>query len=148
MDQLPEDRNCSKLYFVLDRKTRQWFKCCKQGLITGPLKCLEVNPTGYYMARDAEGNELPFNKNEVQMCFRTRPSDSWSGGAFTHEGQEQCVVLGEPCMNSYWPKMINSSLRPPAYVYMLGSPSPLFSAMVPSFPVSGRKSLQASTGQA
>jgi len=134
MDQLPEDRNCKYIYFIYEREKRQWMKCCKQGLfpLFGKMKCQEVVPSGYYPARDKWGNELKWEKKEAQQCFRTVPHDCWNGGSFCHAGQEECVVLGDPNTNSYWPLNINDGARPPAYVYWMQSP-PAFLA-TPALP--------------
>merc|ERR1712178_536793 len=68
------------------------------------------------------------------MCFRTRPSNCWSGGAFCHDGQEQCVVMGDHNKESHWPTTINSGMRPSVYMYMFEMPSPIITAWAPPHP--------------
>jgi hypothetical protein len=130
MDQLPAERNCKEIYFVLDRRRRQWYKCCNQPspafLPISKFKCIEAVPTAYFPARDKYGYEMKWDKEEAQMCFRTTPQNCWNGGAFCHDNKEDCVVLGGQNENSKWPETVNNLLRPPAYVYWLQSPSPLF----------------------
>eukprot|EP00913_Durusdinium_trenchii_P027813 g26079.t1 len=72
MQKMPFDQNCEGLYFILDRQKRQWYKCCRQ--FTPVFKCIEVQPTAWYSQRSEFGVSMPFDHEDVQMCFREKQS--------------------------------------------------------------------------
>eukprot|EP00933_Yihiella_yeosuensis_P072800 TRINITY_DN81330_c0_g1_i1.p1 TRINITY_DN81330_c0_g1~~TRINITY_DN81330_c0_g1_i1.p1 ORF type:complete len:233 (-),score=23.67 TRINITY_DN81330_c0_g1_i1:59-757(-) len=103
MDQMPTDRNCDSIHFILDRSQRQWYKCCSQGFLGG-FKCTEVTPSAWYSQRNSSGQSLPFENEKAQECFRSKPPDFYNcpDGICTHS-QENCVVLGKMGESSSWP---------------------------------------------
>mmetsp|Transcript_61029 Transcript_61029/g.162012 ORF Transcript_61029/g.162012 Transcript_61029/m.162012 type:complete len:253 (-) Transcript_61029:58-816(-) len=148
MDRLPLDRNCDHVYFVMDRESREWHKCCTQGghirglLGMSNIKCTRVVPTGWFPARDASGEELPFKHDQVQECFRTALADHADGNechCAQSEEQEQCVRLGGRGKRASWPMGRRS--RPSVSVFMFELPSPSILAAIAALEPPDRRCL-------
>lgn len=73
-DRMPLDHTCEAIYFILDRKKRQWWKCCRQVIPPLIFACQEVEPTGWYAQRNEHGVTMPFSHEDAQMCFREKSS--------------------------------------------------------------------------
>lgn len=133
VEQLPDDRNCNWIYYILNRRTRQWYKCCAQGGRVGMFephtwKCVEAMPSAWFPARTVDDVEMPFQRTEVQECFRPVPPARFGSPGCTcsprwclcDRAQEQCVRIGDRGQSSHWTGGEDS--QPGVSIYMLGAP--------------------------
>lgn len=120
MDVMPADRNCDKIYFILDRMVKRWFKCCKKGLLFKQFYCTEVFPSAW-IPQMKDKRVQPLETEEAYACFRMRPQDFWNGEGndFGHS-MEQCVVMGTRGGSSKW--ALSDTSPPGVKVYMLAAP--------------------------
>ncbi|CAK9042281.1 unnamed protein product [Durusdinium trenchii] len=101
MQKMPFDQNCEGLYFILDRQKRQWYKCCRQ--FTPVFKCIEVQPTAWYSQRSEFGVSMPFDHEDVQMCFREKQSpDQNCPLLYCNNVKENCLTVGELGKDASW----------------------------------------------
>eukprot|EP00931_Biecheleriopsis_adriatica_P121429 TRINITY_DN96513_c0_g1_i1.p1 TRINITY_DN96513_c0_g1~~TRINITY_DN96513_c0_g1_i1.p1 ORF type:complete len:254 (-),score=33.66 TRINITY_DN96513_c0_g1_i1:14-775(-) len=152
MDQMPTDRNCKAITFVLDRRRKQWYKCCKQGSFLFPKqKCIEATPTQWFTQRNEFMVSMPFERKDVQMCFRTKVRDQNCPDKYCNNFQEKCVRIGELGKDASWifpevPKgalsalaklraAIKSQYVPEVNVFVLQMPAPML--LSPAHAVSG-----------
>mmetsp|Transcript_5801 Transcript_5801/g.11890 ORF Transcript_5801/g.11890 Transcript_5801/m.11890 type:complete len:234 (-) Transcript_5801:87-788(-) len=102
-DRMPLDHTCEAIYFILDRKKRQWWKCCRQVIPPLIFACQEVEPTGWYAQRNEHGVTMPFSHGDAQMCFREKSSpDQNCPMLFCDNIRENCVTVGEMGKDASW----------------------------------------------
>lgn len=124
MEIMPTDRNCDKIYFILDRMAKRWFKCCDKsnGMVfrKSDFHCTEVSPSAW-IPQMKDKRIQPFEMERAIECFRTRPQDFWNcDGAACPHMMEQCVIMGDRGGASKW--AVKDASTPGVAVYMLRTP--------------------------
>eukprot|EP00429_Kryptoperidinium_foliaceum_P111877 CAMPEP_0176290398 /NCGR_PEP_ID=MMETSP0121_2-20121125/55002_1 /TAXON_ID=160619 /ORGANISM="Kryptoperidinium foliaceum, Strain CCMP 1326" /LENGTH=245 /DNA_ID=CAMNT_0017631187 /DNA_START=66 /DNA_END=802 /DNA_ORIENTATION=+ len=123
MSLLPRDHNCSQITFVLDRRDRQWYKCCSQGI--SRWKCVEVEPSAWFADRDERTGDVdPFSTQSAQECFRLASDvGNRCAGPSCPLAREQCVTVGAHGKRGSWPTEITAG-APPVSIFWFCMPGP------------------------